>query len=65
MPGLPTSNLQLDILMGRDETVENSDVFEGTLTSMRLSSFELTDCTETTTQTPQNLHAAMEKKRNM
>ncbi|KAF9072662.1 proteasome maturation factor UMP1-domain-containing protein [Rhodocollybia butyracea] len=31
MPILPQTNLQLDILMGRDEAVETSDVFLGPL----------------------------------
>ncbi|KAJ7293879.1 proteasome maturation factor UMP1 [Mycena rebaudengoi] len=29
MPSLPQSNLHLDILMGRDETIEPSDIFGG------------------------------------
>ncbi|KAJ7071551.1 proteasome maturation factor UMP1 [Mycena amicta] len=29
MPGLPQSNLHLDILMGRDETIEPVDIFGG------------------------------------
>jgi len=28
MPSLPQSNLHLDILMGRDETIEPSDIFD-------------------------------------
>ncbi|KAJ7596837.1 proteasome maturation factor UMP1 [Mycena floridula] len=30
MPGLPQSNVHLDILMGRDETIDLSDVMPGT-----------------------------------
>jgi proteasome maturation protein len=30
MPALPQSNLALDILMGRDETIEPADIFGGT-----------------------------------
>lgn len=29
MPAFPQSNLQLDILMGRDETIEPADIFGG------------------------------------
>jgi len=29
MPGMPQSNLQLDILMGRDEIIEPVDIFSG------------------------------------
>jgi len=38
MSVLPQTNLQLDILMGRDETIETADVFAG-----RLHFFELFD----------------------
>ena len=29
LPGMPQSNLHLDILMGRDETIEPADIFLG------------------------------------
>jgi hypothetical protein len=31
MPALPQSNVHLDILMGRDETIEPADIFGGEL----------------------------------
>ena len=37
MPALPRSNIHLDILMGRDETVDVTDVFNGKLTLIIIS----------------------------
>ena len=37
MPALPRSNIHLDILMGRDETVDVTDVFNGKSTLIIIS----------------------------
>jgi len=42
MPALPQSNLQLDILMGRDETIEPVDIFGGEPTQLTFIFHHLT-----------------------
>ncbi|KIY66811.1 proteasome maturation factor UMP1 [Cylindrobasidium torrendii FP15055 ss-10] len=48
MPVLPQTNIHLDILMGRDETIDTADIFAGP-----------------SPEIPLDIHADMEKKRNM
>ena len=62
MPGMPQSNIHLDILMGRDETLEPEDFFLGSSTALVCA--DNADLPIGMEQNlPQNLHSEMEKKR--
>jgi proteasome maturation protein len=66
MPALPDSNLHLDILMGRDETIVPADIFGGELyisSLLQLCIHAL--CSGMEDAPPQNIHRDMEKKLKM
>ena len=64
MPALPQSNLHLDILMGRDETLDVTDFFAGAHQSTFPVSFP-DDWTGMESGPPMNIHTEMEKKLRM
>jgi proteasome maturation protein len=63
MPSLPQSNLHLDILMGRDETIEPADIFGGEPgISAANRTFVHTASIGMETMPPQDIHKDMELK---
>lgn len=66
MPALPRSNLHLDILMGRDEIVDLTDVFTGgmTLDLSKLICLSIF-APDAEAAPPMDIHAQMEKKLRM
>ena len=66
MPALPQSNLHLDILMGRDETLEPADLFGGQYILPNRSKTE-TDATLIGLEAgpSMDIHSDMEKSRKI
>ena len=63
MPALPQSNIHLDILMGRDEALDVSDLFGGTwYKPVRIHLMPTTLLEGTENKPPMNIHGDMEKK---
>lgn len=64
MPTMPRSNIHLDILMGRDETLDVGDFFGGMMiTSWEISTeFHFIFCVDIETSLPLDIHADMERK---
>lgn len=60
----PQTNLHLDILMGRDETIEASDVFLGTLLLMSFMHTHMTDISSLGRESGPafDVHAEIQKK---
>lgn len=67
MPGLydNDTNLALDILMGRDETIEPADIFSSTSPNISPINLSLTHPVDVDIKQPMNLHTEMEKKRRI
>jgi len=61
MPGMGRSNIHLDILMGRDETLDPADFFLG-WSAFRPASTLLISGLGMEQGLPQNLHSDMERK---
>lgn len=61
MPGMGRSNIHLDILMGRDETLDSTDIFLGWSAIFTWSTL-LMLALGMEQGFPQNLHSEMEKK---
>ena len=66
MPALPRSNIHLDILMGRDETLDVSDIFQGICLYSNSTNTRIThDFIEREVAPPLDIHADMERRLRM
>lgn len=65
MPELPQSNIHLDILMGRDESLEPADFFGGASPSSSYCSRVFNPSTAIECGPSMDIHADMEKKRRI
>ena len=65
MPALSRSNLHLDILMGRDEIVDITDVVDGTSGVLNVELTNWPEFVDADKAQPLDIHAQMEKKLRM
>lgn len=65
MPAIPQSNLHLDILMGRDETIGPADVFGGNVEPLIFFAGAQLTLIGLETGPSLNIHGEMEKKLRM
>lgn len=67
MPAMPQSNIHLDILEGRDETLDVTDFFRvlSPCFSLPVAYWPLICLSEVPTDPPMDIHADMERKLQM